>query len=120
MTISEWKEISEAFYNFSLGSAAIVGILAGLKIAVPALKRWYKIRRFRKHYPNQSHSKTWELIRLQDTSPVYVHHLQSNTRRHVVNPETMADLGLDWNSIRLVSREELDKFELGDPINTQK
>lgn len=119
MTISEWKDFAEGFYYFSLGLAALAGIFAGFKVAIPAFMRWRKIRRFREQYPALSHGKTWELIRLEGSAPVYVHHLQANTRRHVSNPETMANLGFDWNSIRLVSREEFDHVELGEPINTE-
>ncbi len=142
-----WLEVSQTFYYFAIGLAALAGAVALF------LELWRRIRisYFRRiKYRPQLNGKTWRLIRLATSSPVFVHDygMGSLTRlfrkrnrlsrgilkissvlgmaiptephkRHVANPETMHDLGFDWNSIIIVSRREYDGIETFYPINTK-
>jgi hypothetical protein len=112
------KEISEIFYNWAVGTAAIAGV--GIWATGAQVVRLFNIWRFRKQYSIKSLGKTWRLIRVPNTPEIYAHDLELNLRRHVANPATMDDLHFDWRSVRPVSPEELEGIGLGSPINTEK
>ena len=116
MALSEWLTASQIFNNVAVGVAA----LAGASLGVPAIKRWYNIRSLRRQYPPSQYGKKWELIALEGAAPIYVHDLETNTRRHIANPSTMIDAGFDWNSVRRVSRDGLENITLGPNIDTER
>lgn len=111
------KEGAKVFYHIALG----IGALAGASWLLWEFWIWIKIRWYRWiRYRPATFGKKWDLIKIPDKSPVYVRHLKKNFRRHVANPETMVDLGFDWNSIKDVTREAYDGIRGGTPIITHR
>lgn len=121
-----WLQRSQIFYNLFVGLAGLAGFLA----LIFELYRFCKILRLRRKYRPQLNGTSYALIKLPNSSPIYVHDYRTNflsrlwrradIKHHVANPETMSDVGFDWNSVIDVSREEYERIRTGGPINTKK
>ncbi len=78
-----------------------------------------RIEKFLKKFPPKKFGRKakYELI-WEGSGAVFLHDFRTNLRHHIANPKTMSDLRFDWHSIRTVSKEELDKIEQGESIDT--
>lgn len=116
MTLDKLVAYTQIFYYVLVGAAGFAGAFA----LVLDLWRRVRILWYRKKYRPQLDGKSFRLINIKDTAPIFVHDLKRKLKRHVANPATMEDLGFDWNSVRCVSREEYDSIPTGYPINTKR
>lgn len=111
--------ISQIFYNLMAGFAALLGSI----IFIPEIRRWFKIKKYKRIYPLNSQGKNWRLIDKQGETQgiIYVHDLLSKLKYHVANPATMVGLDFDWNSVQHLPPNEFDNIKPGEPaINIEK
>lgn len=114
------KSYSEVFNNFSLGIAALLGGLGGLKILSEladqmAYKR--KIRKWRAIYDPSLRGVNFRLIRSRDNPNwIYVHDLNSNEKIHIGSRLTFDEFGFIWDWIEDISHDDFIRIRTSDEI----
>lgn len=111
---------SQIFYNIAYGLGGIGLLLAGIA-SLKVLIDWFKEYNERKKsnkltadikakYPLVNLGKTFEIVQVTGTNPVYILDKNTKIRIWIDSPKRLIDLGYNVNLITYINKEELESY----------